>query len=185
MLCIARKATGPETSLAMTTSQRTMTTSPGETSSTDAWASRIFSASVCPNELLQVVEYLPQGDDVPVLGVDVVQARCVGVRVAVADRLARHDRPVAVLERVDDGCAHAPGCRGAGDDQAVAAVRSEEAREGGAEEGRREELHEHRFTGKRFEAGIDLHPPAPDLEREQCGHLVDEGSRRLLSRLVI
>ena len=43
---IARNATGPETSFAITTSQRTMTRSPGATSSASVWASRIFSASV-------------------------------------------------------------------------------------------------------------------------------------------
>src|SRR6266508_5937626 len=47
---IARKATGPETSFAMTRSQRTITRSPGAMSSASVWASRIFSASVCGME---------------------------------------------------------------------------------------------------------------------------------------
>ena len=47
---ICRNATGPLTSFAITTSQRTITTSPGLTSSASQWASRIFSASVCGSE---------------------------------------------------------------------------------------------------------------------------------------
>src|SRR5215471_523790 len=46
---MARNAIGPEMSLVMTTSQRTMTMSPGAISSASVWASRIFSASVCGN----------------------------------------------------------------------------------------------------------------------------------------
>src|SRR3712207_6822541 len=87
ILCIWRKATGPETSFAMTTSQRTITTSPGVTSSASACARRIFSASVCGSELLQVVERLVEGDDIAVLRVDVVEAGLVCPRVAVSDGL--------------------------------------------------------------------------------------------------
>src|SRR3954454_15544750 len=89
---IALNATGPETSFAMTTSQRTVTTSPGARSSTSAWASRIFSASVCGNEALQRLQGLVEREDVAVFQVDVVERRVVGGGVAVADRLARHDR---------------------------------------------------------------------------------------------
>ena len=41
-------------------------------------------------------------------------------RVTVADRLARHDQPVSVLERVDGGRPDAARGRGAGDDDGVA-----------------------------------------------------------------
>ena len=126
---IARNATGPETSFAITTSQRTMTTSPGARSSTSACASRIFSASVCGNELLQVRRGTRRARRRRRTSVDVVEARLVRRGVAVADRLARHDRPVAVLERVDGGRPDAAGGRRAGDDDAVAAVRGEQARE--------------------------------------------------------
>src|SRR6476469_1523030 len=104
---ICRNATGPLTSFAITTSQRTITTSPGLTSSASQWASRIFSASVCGIKHLEVGDDLVDRDDVAVLRVDVVQVRLVGRRVAVADRLARHRRAVAVLERVDGGRADA------------------------------------------------------------------------------
>jgi hypothetical protein len=51
---IARNAIGPEMSFVITTSQRTMTMSPGATSPASAWARRIFSASVygTPSRLL-------------------------------------------------------------------------------------------------------------------------------------
>ena len=39
-----------EMSFAITTSQRTITKSPGAMSSASQWASRIFSASVCGTE---------------------------------------------------------------------------------------------------------------------------------------
>ena len=65
--------------------------------------------------------------DVAVLRVDVVEVRLVRGRVAVADRLARHDGAVAVLERVDGGRADAAGGRRAGDDDGVAALRGQEA----------------------------------------------------------
>src|SRR5918995_266329 len=81
-----RKATGPVTSFAMTTSQRTMTASPGAMSSA--------SASVCGSELLQVVDRLLERDDVAVLGVDVVEAGLVRLGIAVADGLARDERAV-------------------------------------------------------------------------------------------
>ena len=42
-------------------------------------------------------------DDVAVLGVDVVEVRLVRGRVPVADGLAGNERPVAVLESVEDG----------------------------------------------------------------------------------
>src|SRR3970040_2150200 len=135
-----RNATGPLTSFATTTSQRTMTTSPGRTSSASACASRIFSASVCGNELLQVLDDLGQGNHVSVLRVEVVEVGGVRVRVAVSDRLSRHDRPVSVLERVDGRRPHTPRCRRAGHDQAVASVRGEEARKRRAEERRPEQL---------------------------------------------
>src|SRR3954451_25329294 len=126
---IARNATGPETSFAITTSQRTVTTSPGRTSSASQWASRIFSASVCGNETLQRLQALVERHDVAVLQVDVVKRRVVGRRSAVADRFPRNDRPVAVLQHVDGGRADAAGGRRAGDDDAVAVVRGEQARE--------------------------------------------------------
>src|SRR3954467_8384886 len=85
-----RNATGPLTSLAITTSQRTITTSPGETSSASQCASRILSASVWGSESLQALDDVVDGDDVSVLGVDVVQVRLVRPRVAVADGLAGH-----------------------------------------------------------------------------------------------
>src|SRR6478735_2073974 len=81
-----RNATGPLTSFAITTSQRTITTSPGETSSASQWASRIFSASVCGTDVLQVRDHVVDRDDVAVLRVDVVQVRLVRGGVAVADR---------------------------------------------------------------------------------------------------
>src|SRR4051794_865830 len=80
---IALNATGPETSFAMTTSQRTVTTSPGAMSSASVCASRIFSASVCGNEGLQCLQALVERDDVPVLQVDVVERRVVGGRIAI------------------------------------------------------------------------------------------------------
>ena len=95
-------------------------------------------------------------------------------RVPVADRLARHDRAVAVLERVDGGRADAARRRRAGDDHAVAAGRGEQARERRAEERRREQLVQHRLAGKRRDPGIDLDPAAAGLEREQRRDLVDE-----------
>src|SRR5262249_19333514 len=124
---IARKASGPDTSFAKTRSHRTMTTSPGATSSASQWASRIFSASVCPSELLQVLEDVVDGDHVPVLRVDVVEVGLVRGRVAVADRLARHDHPVAVLECVQRRRAHAARGGRAGDDDSVAACGREQA----------------------------------------------------------
>src|SRR5690242_9380025 len=115
-----RNATGPLTSFAITTSQRTITTSPGATSSASQWASRIFSASVCgTGKLLQVRDDLVDRDDVAVLRVDVVQVRLVGVGIAVADRLARDGRAVAMLDRVDRRGAHAARGRGARDHDAV------------------------------------------------------------------
>ena len=45
---IARNAMGPEMSFVITTSQRTMTMSPGATASASVWSRRIFSASVSP-----------------------------------------------------------------------------------------------------------------------------------------
>ena len=131
---IARNATGPETSFAITTSQRTVTTSPGRTSSASQCASRIFSTSVCANQALQRREALVERHDVAVLEVDVVQRRVVGRRVPVADRLARHDGPVAVLQHVDGRRADAARGRRAGDDDAVALVRGEQARERRPEE---------------------------------------------------
>src|SRR5689334_11237770 len=119
---IARNATGPETSFAITTSQRTVTTSPGRTSSASQWASRIFSASVCANQSLQCREALVERDDVAVLEVDVVQGGVVGGGVTVADGLAGDDGPVAVLEHVDRRCTDTAGGRGPGDDDAVALV---------------------------------------------------------------
>ena len=47
---IARKAIGPEMSFVITTSQRTITMSPGATSSASVWASTIFWARVCGTE---------------------------------------------------------------------------------------------------------------------------------------
>src|SRR5690348_4145998 len=77
-----RNATGPLTSFAITTSHRTITTSPGATSSASQCASRIFSASVCgTGKLLQVRDHVVDRDDVAVLRVDVVQVRLVGVGV--------------------------------------------------------------------------------------------------------
>src|SRR3970282_1673489 len=137
---ICRNASGPLTSFAITTSQRTRTTPPGWTSSATLCASRIFSASVCGNELLQVLDDLGQGNHVSVLRVEVVEVGGVRVRVAVSDRLSRHDRPVAVLERVDGRRPHTPRCRRAGHDQAVAPVRGEEARKRRAGERRRKTL---------------------------------------------
>src|SRR5688500_11920384 len=89
MRSIARKATGPDTSFAITRSQRTVTTSPGRSSSASQCASRIFSTSVCGNEALQRLQALLDRHHVAVLQVDVVQRRVVGGRVAVAHRLAR------------------------------------------------------------------------------------------------
>src|SRR6478672_11487228 len=82
---IARNATGPETSFAITTSQRTVTTSPGRTSSASQCARRIFSTSVCANQPLQCREALVQRYDVAILEVDVVQRRLVGRPIPVAD----------------------------------------------------------------------------------------------------
>src|SRR6478735_7703917 len=113
---IARKATGPETSFAITTSQRTVTTSPGRTSSASACASRIFSASVCANQTFQRVEALIERDDIAVLEVDVVERRLVRGRVTVTDRLAGHHRPVAVLHDVHRRRPDAARGRRAGDD---------------------------------------------------------------------
>src|SRR6266568_4344009 len=140
---IARKATGPETSFAITMSQRTITTSPGRGSSTPECAARIFSASVCGIQFLQVVEDGLERDHVPVLRVDVEEVSLVRGRTAVADRLARDDRPVAVLEGVDDGRPHAPRRRGPGHDQAVPAVGREKAAERRPVERRGEELVQH------------------------------------------
>src|SRR6478609_4713981 len=99
---IARNATGPETSFAITTSHRTVITSPGRTSSASQWARRIFSTSVCGNQGSQRVEALVERHDVAVLQVDVVQSGFLGRRVPVADGFPRHDGPVAVLQHVDD-----------------------------------------------------------------------------------
>src|SRR3990170_8062217 len=128
---IWRKATGPDTSFAITRSHRTMTTSPGWTSSASQCASTIFSASVCASgrQLLQVGDDLVDRDDVSVLRVDVVEVRLVRGGIAVADRLARDHDPVAVLERVDRGRPDAARGRRAGDDHAVAAGGGEQARE--------------------------------------------------------
>src|SRR4051794_28970969 len=131
---ICRNATGPLTSLAITTSQRTITTSPGSTSSASQWASRSFSASVCRTESLHVRDHLVDRDDVAVLRVDVVQVRLVRGGVPVADRLSGHGRPVAVLQRVDGGRPNAARGRRAGDDHAVAAGRGEQGRERRPEE---------------------------------------------------
>src|SRR3989442_15982805 len=81
---IARKATGPETSFAITTSQRTITTSPGRGSSTPECAARIFSASVCGTQLLQVAEGGLERDHVPVLRVDIEEVSLMRSSVAVA-----------------------------------------------------------------------------------------------------
>src|SRR3954465_4967431 len=80
---ICRNATGPLTSFAITTSQRTMTTSPGLTSSASQWAGRICSASVCGTDDLQVRDDLVDAHDVAVLRVDVEQVRLMGRRVAI------------------------------------------------------------------------------------------------------
>src|SRR3712207_5336379 len=108
---ICRKATGPETSFAITRSQETMTTSPGVTSSASVWASSIFSASVRGTDLLQVLEGLPHGDHVPVLGVHVIEVRLVGVGVTITHSLTRHDRAEAILQRVYDRRPYAAGGR--------------------------------------------------------------------------
>src|SRR4051794_2281574 len=171
---ICRNATGPLTSFAITTSQRTMTTSPGLTSSASQWASRIFSASVCASEHLQVRDHGVDGHNVAVLRVDVVEVRLVGRRVAIADRLARHRRAVAVLEGVDGGRADAARRRGAGDDDAVAAGRGEQAGERRAEKRRREQLVQDRLGRQRGDPRVDLDPPAPGLEGQERRDLVDE-----------
>src|SRR5438132_9798761 len=164
---IARKATGPDTSFAITTSQRTITTSPGRGSSAPECAARIFSASVCGIQLLQVVEDGLERDDVPVLRVDVEEISLVCGSVAVADRLARDDRAIAVLERVDHRRPHAPRRRGPGHDQAVAAVRREEAGERRPVERRGEELVQHRLVRERRDPRVDLDPAAARLEPQQ------------------
>src|SRR5712691_1184831 len=174
ILSIARNASGPETSLAMTTSQRTITTSPGVTSSASQCASRIFSASVCASGCLQVRDDLVERDDVAVLRVDVVEVRLVRGGIAVSNCFARDDRPEAVLERVDDGRPDAARRRRSGDDHAVAAGRREQVRERRAEERRGEELVQHRLVRERCNARIDLHPAATRLERKQRRDLVDE-----------
>src|SRR6478752_981306 len=131
---IARNATGPETSFAITTSQRTVTTSPGLMSSASQCARRIFSTSVCANQPLQCREAVVERNDIAVLEVDVVQRRVVSRRIAVADGLARDDGPIPMLQHVDGRRADAARSRRAGDDDAVALVRGEQARERRPEE---------------------------------------------------
>src|SRR5712692_10297757 len=174
---IARKATGPETSFAITTSQRTITTSPGRGSSTPECAARIFSASVCGIQLLQMVEDGLERDHVPVLLVDVEEVSVVRSGVAVGDRLARDDRAIAVLEGVDHRRAHAPRGRGPRHDQAVAAVRREKAGERRPVERRGEELVQYRLVRERRDPRVDLDPAAARLERQQRRPLVDERGR--------
>ena len=125
------------------------------------------------------------GHDVTVLRVDVVEVRLVGVAVAIADGIPRDQHAVAVLQRVDRRRSDAPGGRGTRDDERVARVRGEEARERRPVEGRRPELREHGLVALRCDARVDLRPTAARFENEQRGNLRDERLRGLLARLVV
>src|SRR4051794_7510260 len=170
---IARNATGPETSFAITTSQRTVMTSPGLTSSASQCARRIFSTSVCANQPLQCREAVVERNDIAVLEVDVVQRSVVGRRIPVADGLARHDGPIPVLQHVDGSRADAARGRRARDDDAVALMRCKQAREGRPEECGCVELVQHRLVRSRGEPPVDFDPARSGCEGEKRGHLRD------------
>src|SRR3954452_23146734 len=105
---IARNAIGTEMSFVITTSQRTITMSPGATSSTSLWASRIFSASVC-GTAGEATTAVPAGQ-----------------RAVLSERL---DREVAAVD--DDGRARdvARGVRGEEDDDIGDLLRGADAAE--------------------------------------------------------
>lgn len=116
---------------------------------------------MCRTDSLQVLEHLLRRHHVAVLGVYVVEVGLVGVRIAVADGLARDYRPVAVLEGVDGGRADAARGRGAGDDEGVYPGGGEQARKTGPVESGGEELVEDGLGLARGYARVYLAPPAP------------------------
>ena len=121
------------------------------------------STRVCRGDLLQIVERLPNGDYVTVLGVYVVEVRRVGVVVAVAHGFAGNDGAEAVLEGVDGRCADAAGGGCSGDDEGICAGGGEETGEAGAEEARGEKFVEDWFRLFGRDAGVDLGPAGSGL----------------------
>ena len=108
-----------------------------------------------------------------------------GPAARVGDALARHDHPVAVLERVDDGRAHAARRRRAAHDDGVGAVRGEHRLQRRAEERGGEQLLKHRLARPRRHARVDPRPARAGRQRAQGGHLGEERRRHARARLVV
>ena len=68
---------------------------------------------------VQVLHHLGLADDIAVFGVNVEQVRFVRTLVAIADTLTRTDRPEAVLNRINGGCANASGSRATGNNKCI------------------------------------------------------------------
>ena len=95
-------------------------------------------------------------------------------RVAVADRLADHQRHEPVLQRVDRGRPDAAAGAHAGDDDRVHAQRVQRRGEGGAEEGAGVLLDDHDLVLARHDLRHDLAERAARHEVTQRGDLADE-----------
>ena len=106
-------------------------------------------------------------------------------RGAIARALTRHDRAIAVLERVDDGCADATRGRDARDDARVGLPRGHQGAEVGAPKGGRKLLDDQRVLAGHTQTLVDLSPLRASLQDEQRRHLGLKDRGRLGWSLVV